>query len=97
MGYIQHAALRMNVLNVLNVLKQVRHPKVKERMFLDFVLMQKLAAYADRTPSLKWMNLGPSMEQFSHTMTAQVCINSAPTHFLLHTSPPYLCAEMSAR
>ena len=39
---------------------------------MDFVLMQKLAAFADKTPSLKWMNLGPSMEQFSHTMTAQV-------------------------
>ncbi|CAM9266582.1 unnamed protein product [Laminaria digitata] len=50
---------------------KVRHPKVKERMFMDFVLMQKLAAFADKTPSLKWMNLGPSMEQFSHTMTAQ--------------------------
>lgn len=43
---------------------------------MDFVLMQKLAAFADKTPSLKWMNLGPSMEQFSHTMTAQVSMNS---------------------
>jgi len=45
---------------------------VKERMFLDFVLMKKIAAFADRRPSLKWMNLGPSMEQFSDTMSAQV-------------------------
>ncbi|CAN0214381.1 unnamed protein product [Hapterophycus canaliculatus] len=53
------------------LLPQVRHPKVKERMFLDFALMQKIAAFADRQPSLKWMNLGPSMEQFSNTMSAQ--------------------------
>lgn len=51
---------------------QVRHPKVKERMFLDFALMKKVANFADRRPSLKWMNLGPSMEQFSNTMSAQV-------------------------
>ncbi len=53
-------------------ISQVRHPKVKERMFLDFVLMKKIASFADRRPSLKWMNLGPSMEQFSDTMSAQV-------------------------
>lgn len=41
-------------------------------MSLDFALMQKIAAFADRRPSLKWMNLGPSMEQFSNTMSAQV-------------------------
>lgn len=41
-------------------------------MFLDFALMKKLASFADRRPSLKWMNLGPSMEQFSNTMSAQV-------------------------
>ena len=51
---------------------QVRHPKVKERMFLDFALMKKIANFADRRPSLKWMNLGPSMEQFSNAMSAQV-------------------------
>ena len=39
---------------------------------MDFVIMKKIAAFADRTPSLRWMNLAPSMEQFSHTMTAQV-------------------------
>lgn len=52
--------------------RQVCHPKVKERIFMDFIIMKKIAAFADRTPSLKWMNLGPSMEQFSHTMAAQV-------------------------
>lgn len=41
-------------------------------MFLDFALMKKVAAFADRQPKLKWMNLGPSMEQFSNTMSAQV-------------------------
>ena len=47
---------------------------------MDFVLMQKLAAFADKTPSLKWMNLGPSMEQFSHTMTAQVYTEQRAHH-----------------
>eukprot|EP00904_Undaria_pinnatifida_P013619 jgi/Undpi1/9388/HiC_scaffold_27.g11846.m2 len=63
---VHKAVMHGNVVAV-----KVRHPHVKERMFMDFVLMQKLAAFADKTPSLKWMNLGPSMEQFSHTMTAQ--------------------------
>lgn len=57
--------------------RQVRHPKVKQRIFMDFKIMRKLAAYADRTPSLKWMNLGPSMEQFSHTMAAQASCSVA--------------------
>lgn len=51
---------------------QVRHPNVKQRIFMDFQIMKKIAQYTDATPSLKWMNLGPSMEQFSHTMAAQV-------------------------
>lgn len=65
---------------------------VKERMRMDFLLMQKLAAFADKTPSMKWMNLGPSMEQFSHTMTAQVY--SECTH---HTPPshPYLLSAVT--
>ena len=59
---------------------QVRHPKVKERMFLDFALMKKVANFADRRPSLKWMNLGPSMEQFSNTMSAQVRFGRPARH-----------------
>eukprot|EP00903_Cladosiphon_okamuranus_P010218 g9677.t1 len=65
------AQVHKAILNGEMVAVKVRHPKVKERMFLDFALMKKIAAFADRRPSLKWMNLGPSMEQFSNTMSAQ--------------------------
>ncbi|CAM9525132.1 unnamed protein product [Ectocarpus fasciculatus] len=65
------AQIHKAVLNGEVVAVKVRHPKVKERMFLDFLLMKKIASFADRNPSLKWMNLGPSMEQFSNTMSAQ--------------------------
>lgn len=39
---------------------------------MDFIIMQAVACYTDSRPKLKWMNLRPSMEQFSHTMAAQV-------------------------
>ncbi|CAM9824375.1 unnamed protein product [Pylaiella littoralis] len=65
------AQVHKAVLDGKVVAVKVRHPKVKERMSLDFALMKKIAAFADRRPSLKWMNLGPSMEQFSNTMSAQ--------------------------
>lgn len=39
---------------------------------MDFIIMKKIADFVDARPKLKWINLGPSMEQFSHTMTAQV-------------------------
>ncbi|CAN0181351.1 unnamed protein product [Ectocarpus sp. 6 AP-2014] len=65
------AQIHKAILNGEVVAVKVRHPKVKERMFLDFLLMKKIASFADRNPSLKWMNLGPSMEQFSNTMSAQ--------------------------
>eukprot|EP00752_Nemacystus_decipiens_P002274 g2155.t1 len=65
------AQVHKAILDGVMVAVKVRHPKVKERMFLDFALMKKVANFADRRPSLKWMNLGPSMEQFSNTMSAQ--------------------------
>ena len=58
-------------------------------MFLDFVLMKKLAAFADRRPSLKWMNLGPSMEQFSNTMSAQVHVGVGRAAPFLPESLPW--------
>lgn len=71
-GAVNLAAPPISYLRVGRFVWQVRHPNVKKRIFMDFVIMKKLAAYADRSPALKWMNLGPSMEQFSHTMAAQV-------------------------
>ncbi|CAM9380778.1 unnamed protein product, partial [Sphacelaria rigidula] len=65
------AQVHKAVLNGDMVAVKVRHPHVKQRIFMDFKIMDKIARYADATPSLKWMNLGPSMEQFSHTMAAQ--------------------------
>ncbi|CAM9758644.1 unnamed protein product [Discosporangium mesarthrocarpum] len=65
------AQVHKAVLNGQVVAVKVRHPKVKPQLYMDFMIMKKIASIADATPSLKWMNLGPSMEQFSHTMAAQ--------------------------
>jgi hypothetical protein len=35
---------------------------------------------ADNSPGLKWMNLGPSMEQFGHTMGAQTRLDVEARH-----------------
>jgi hypothetical protein len=45
--------------------------------------MSVLADFAQRLPALQWLNLRQSVDQFSHTMTAQVtCCKLLP--FRLH-------------
>lgn len=51
---------------------QVRHPGVALRIHQDFQIMGWIADVAQRIPALKWLNLRQSVDQFSHTMTAQV-------------------------
>ncbi|CAM9511751.1 unnamed protein product, partial [Phaeothamnion confervicola] len=59
---------------------KVRHPHVKERMAMDFRIMRGLAEFVDNMRSLRWMNLGPSMEQFSHTLGAQTRLDVEARH-----------------
>ena len=54
------------------VMWQVRHPGVATRIHQDFQIMGWVADVAQRVPALKWLNLRQSVDQFSHTMTAQV-------------------------
>eukprot|EP00611_Tribonema_gayanum_P008652 TRINITY_DN1824_c2_g1_i1.p1 TRINITY_DN1824_c2_g1~~TRINITY_DN1824_c2_g1_i1.p1 ORF type:complete len:579 (+),score=217.37 TRINITY_DN1824_c2_g1_i1:170-1906(+) len=62
---------------------KVRHPQVAEKMAMDFRIMKWLASVTDATPALRWMNLGPSMEQFGHTMGAQTRLDVEARHLIL--------------
>ncbi|KAL2612019.1 hypothetical protein R1flu_023711 [Riccia fluitans] len=50
---------------------KVRHPSVAIRIFQDFQIMSVLANWAQRLPALRWLKLRESVDQFSHTLTAQ--------------------------
>ncbi|KAL3683284.1 hypothetical protein R1sor_001306 [Riccia sorocarpa] len=50
---------------------KVRHPNVALRIFQDFQIMSVLANWAERLPALRWLKLRESVDQFSHTLTAQ--------------------------
>ncbi|KAG6546582.1 hypothetical protein Mapa_011771 [Marchantia paleacea] len=50
---------------------KVRHPSVALRIFQDFQIMSALANWAQELPALRWLKLRESVDQFSHTLTAQ--------------------------
>ncbi|CAM9506594.1 unnamed protein product [Chrysoparadoxa australica] len=74
------AQVHKAVLDGKVVAVKVRHPHVKERLHMDFLIMKWLARQVDRVPGLRWLNLGPSMEQFSHTMGAQARLDVEALH-----------------
>ena len=59
---------------------KVRHPKVAYLLDLDFRLMSILASFVDKIPSLSWLNVKASIEQFSHTMAAQADLDVEAHH-----------------
>jgi aarF domain-containing kinase len=59
---------------------KVRHPKVQLLIDMDFRIMSFLAQIVDAVPSLSWIQLRPSIEQFSHTMAAQAHLNVEAHH-----------------
>lgn len=50
---------------------KVRHPRVATQIHQDFQIMGALAAWLQRLPALKWLQLEQTVAQFSHTMSAQ--------------------------
>lgn len=74
-----HAA----VMKGRRVAVKVRHPGVAEQIEKDFRVMKKVAEIADKIPALKFLNLGHSMEQFSHTLASQTRLDVEGRHLLL--------------
>lgn len=59
---------------------KVRHPNVSRLINMDFRLMSIVADVADRLPSLSWLRVRDSIEQFSHTMAAQAHLHVEAHH-----------------
>jgi aarF domain-containing kinase len=59
---------------------KVRHPNVSRLIDMDFRLMGVLADICDRIPSLSWLHVRSSVEQFSHTMAAQAHLHVEAHH-----------------
>jgi len=59
---------------------KVRHPNVESLLDYDFRLMKFLASIVDRIPTLSWLNIKASVEQFSHTMAAQAHLDVEAHH-----------------
>eukprot|EP00850_Spirogloea_muscicola_P004726 SM000020S06076 [mRNA] locus=s20:890226:896111:+ [translate_table: standard] len=57
--------------HLVDVAVKVRHPAVALQIWQDFQIIAALVDFAHRLPYLRWLNLRQSVEQFSHTMTAQ--------------------------
>lgn len=74
-----HAA----VMKGTRVAVKVRHPGVAEQIEKDFRIMRRVAEIADTIPALKFLNLGHSMEQFSHTLASQTKLDVEGRHLLL--------------
>ncbi len=77
------AQVHSAVLKGRRVAVKVRHPGVAEQIEMDFRVMKKVAEFADRIPALKFLNLGHSMEQFSHTLASQTRLDVEGKHLLL--------------
>ena len=59
---------------------KVRHPNVSRFIDMDFRLMSIIADVADCIPSLSWLRVRDSVEQFSHTMAAQAHLQIEAHH-----------------
>eukprot|EP00850_Spirogloea_muscicola_P005158 SM000023S07614 [mRNA] locus=s23:525214:530379:+ [translate_table: standard] len=69
---VHRATLKANEgSHLVDVAVKVRHPAVALQIWQDFQIIAALVDFAHRLPYLRWLNLRQSVEQFSHTMTAQ--------------------------
>ena len=59
---------------------KVRHPGVARAILEDFALLKPLAAAVSRVRALRGLNLKESVDQFSHTMTAQTDLRVEAVH-----------------
>ena len=79
---------------------KVRHPRVEERLLLDFELLNAFASAVDLIPGAQWMGLRETLTQFGHTLGAQVRldferINLARFHANFSASPQVLRARVT--
>lgn len=59
---------------------KVRHPNVEDLIDKDFRIMQFIGKLFDAIPSLSWLHVSSSLEQFSHTMAAQADLDVESHH-----------------
>ncbi len=59
---------------------KIRHPNVARLIEMDFRIMAGLARIFDYIPALSWLHIRESVEQFSHTMSAQSYLNVEAHH-----------------
>lgn len=59
---------------------KVRHPNVSQMMDMDFRIMSTLAQIVDMIPSLSFLRVRESVDQFSHTLSAQAHLNVEAHH-----------------
>lgn len=59
---------------------KIRHPNVARLIEMDFRIMAALARIFDYIPALSWLHIRESVEQFSHTMSAQSYLNVEAHH-----------------
>ena len=69
-----------DIVSSAHVAVKVRHPQVARLIDCDFRIMRSLALILDSLPSLKWLNVGESISQFSHTMAAQAHLDVEAHH-----------------
>eukprot|EP00617_Octactis_speculum_P026075 CAMPEP_0185747884 /NCGR_PEP_ID=MMETSP1174-20130828/6524_1 /TAXON_ID=35687 /ORGANISM="Dictyocha speculum, Strain CCMP1381" /LENGTH=543 /DNA_ID=CAMNT_0028423279 /DNA_START=6 /DNA_END=1634 /DNA_ORIENTATION=- len=74
-----HRAVYRNI----TVAVKVRHPKVAERIAIDFRIMKAIAEWMDKQPLFKWLSLKDSIQAFSHTMTGQTWLDCEADHLTL--------------
>jgi len=79
---VHRATLRTPDGALLPVAVKVRHPRVAERIALDFKLLALLADAAGRVPALRGLSLRQSVAQFTATMTAQCDLRIEAVHAL---------------
>jgi hypothetical protein len=65
------AQIHKAVLKGQQIAAKIRHPRVAQLIDMDFRLMTAVARVFDWIPALKWLHIRESVEQFSHTMSAQ--------------------------
>jgi hypothetical protein len=59
---------------------KVRHPKVAKLIDMDFRIMTIWARIFDCIPTLSWLHIRETVEQFSHTMAAQAHLHVEAYH-----------------
>jgi hypothetical protein len=62
------------------VAAKVRHPQVAQLIDMDFRLMALAAKICDWIPAVRWLHIGDSVSQFSHTMAWQAHLHVEAHH-----------------